>query len=151
MVIETSGRKTRTVRDRPGSEKIYMVEYCEFLKMACFGVVSKLAMKLPNDNSNDWESQNCYSVLFFCYPIFNFVYTLAMTLNVIFDLLLISVKLRDKIITSELCVSETNSVWTCFAMFCLASFASAWSEVLSFISIHPWRKDLKDFIQRWPN
>lgn len=61
----------------------------------------------------------------------------AMTLNVIFDLLLISVKLRDKIITSELCVSETNSVWTCFAMFCLASFASAWSEVLSFISIHP--------------
>ena len=34
MVIETSGRKTRTVRDRPGSEKIYMVEYCEFLKMA---------------------------------------------------------------------------------------------------------------------
>ena len=27
MVIETSGRKTRTVRDRLGLEKIYMVEY----------------------------------------------------------------------------------------------------------------------------
>ena len=39
-------------------EKIYMVEYCEFFKMAFakildFGVGSKLAMTLPNDISND--------------------------------------------------------------------------------------------------
>ena len=56
----------------------------------------------------------------------------AMALNVIFNLLFMSVNCVQ-IITSELCVSETNSVWTCFAMFCLASFASAWSEVLTFI------------------
>ena len=34
MIIETSGRKTRTARDRLGLAKIYMVEYCEFFKIA---------------------------------------------------------------------------------------------------------------------
>lgn len=50
-----------------------------------------------------------------------------------FTLKQISPKLLDRKNTSELWVSETNSVWTCFAMFCLASLASAWSEVISFI------------------
>ena len=45
-----------------------MAEYCEFLKMAFakildFGVGLKVATKLPNDVSNDWESQNCNWVL----------------------------------------------------------------------------------------
>ena len=34
-----------------------------FAKILDFGVGSKLGVKLPNDISNDWESQICYFLL----------------------------------------------------------------------------------------
>ena len=89
--------------------------------------IARMVDTLPFDIEHAWLIMR--SKLFF--EQFQ-IFTMALSENVISGLLnLGSMKVIDIKLASVLCESETNSVWTCFAMFCLASFASAWSELCS--------------------